>query len=197
MKITDIKQQVKRSDRYSLYGDGKYIFSLSESELLNIGLKIGQEFSGKELENLKDTAVLDKAYDSCLNLISRRKRSEWEIAQYLKQKGYPKELAGQVINRLKDKSCLDDSLFAEAWINTRRILKNSSKRRLAQELRAKRVNDQIIQQALENDEADEREVLKELISKKQTQTRYQDKEKLMAYLLRQGYNYADIKEALD
>lgn len=38
--------------------------------LLNLTLKIGQEFSPEELERLKDTAVLDKAFDRCLNLIS-------------------------------------------------------------------------------------------------------------------------------
>lgn len=196
MKITDIKQQVKRNDRYSIYGDDKYIFSLSENELLNLGLKIGQEFNKDELEELRTKAVLDKAFDRSLNLISRRRRSTWEMQQYLKQKDYETEIIETILNMLSIKGYLDDAAFAEAWINSRRLLKNTSKRRLQQELRAKRVPDEIISQALENDQADESEVLKELIAKKRTQTRYQDREKLMAYLIRQGYNYSDIKGAL-
>ena len=43
MKITSIKQQVKRADRYSIYVDDKYSFSLSEQELLSIKIKVGQE----------------------------------------------------------------------------------------------------------------------------------------------------------
>lgn len=197
MKITDIKRQVKRVDRYSIYGDNKYIFSLSDSELLNLGLKVGQEFSGGELEKLKLTAVLDKAYDRCLNLIARRQRSEWEIEQYLKRKDYEEDTIQQTLNMLSKKGYVDDSAFAQAWINNRRLLKNTSKRRLTQELRAKRVSDDIIGQALENDEADETEILKDLIAKKQTQTRYQDPEKMMAYLLRQGFNYHDIKNVFE
>ncbi len=197
MKITDIKQQVKRTDRYSIYGDDKYIFSLSESELLNLGLKIGQEFNKEELEKLRQKAILDKAYDRALNLISRRRRSVWEMQQYLKQKDYDSGTIEEILNTLSIKGYLDDAAFAEAWINTRRLLKNTSKRRLQQELRAKRVPDEIVTQALENDQADELEVLRELVAKKRTQTRYQDKEKLMAYLIRQGYNYSDIKEALE
>ena len=77
MKITDIKQQAKRADRYSIYVDEKYAFSLSDSELLNLGLHVGQEFGAGELEDLKDKAVLDKAYDRALNLIARRPRSRW------------------------------------------------------------------------------------------------------------------------
>lgn len=196
MKITDIKRQVKRNDRYSIYGDGKYIFSLSENELLNLALKIGQEFNKDELEELRQKAVLDKAFDRALNLISRRRRSSWEMQQYLKQKDYDNQTIETILNMLSIKGYLDDAAFAEAWVNSRRLLKNTSKRRLQQELQAKRVPDEIIQQALENDEADELEVLKELIAKKRTQTRYQDKEKLMGYLVRQGYNYSDIKEAL-
>lgn len=196
MKITDIKQQVKRSDRYSIYGDDKYIFSLSESELLGLGLKIGQEYQGDDLEKLKEKAILDKAYDRSLNLISRRRRSVWEMTQYLKGKDYNPTEIDTTLNKLSNNGYLDDREFAKAWVSNRRLLKSTSKRRLSQELRAKRVSDEIINEALENDEADEQDVLRELIQKKRTQTRYRDPQKLMQYLIRQGYNYGDIKDAM-
>lgn len=196
MKITDIKQQVKRSDRYSIYGDGKYIFSLSESELLDLGLKIGQEYQGDDLEKLKEKAILDKAYDRSLNLISRRRRSVWEMTQYLKGKDYNPTEIDTTLNKLSNNGYLDDREFAKAWVSNRRLLKSTSKRRLSQELRVKRVSDEIINEALENDEADEQDVLRKLIQKKRTQTRYRDPQKLMQYLIRQGYNYGDIKDAM-
>ena len=197
MKITDIKQQVKRSDRYSIYVDGKYIFSLGESELLNTGLRINQEFTAEELENLKQTAILDKAYDRALNLISMRKRSQWEMRDYLKHKDYESDIIETILNKLSDNGYVDDRAFAKAWVNTRRLLKATSKRRLQQELRQKRVEDEIIKQVLEEDETDEHEVLRELVAKKRRQSRYQDNFKLMQYLARQGYNYGDIKAALE
>jgi len=197
VKITDIKQQVKRSDRYSIYVDGKYIFSLGESELLNTGLRINQEFTAEELENLKQTAILDKAYDRALNLISMRKRSQWEMRDYLKHKDYESDIIETILNKLSDNGYVDDRAFAKAWVNTRRLLKATSKRRLQQELRQKRVEDEIIKQVLEEDETDEHEVLRELVAKKRRQSRYQDNFKLMQYLARQGYNYGDIKAALE
>ena len=197
MKITDIKQQVKRADRYSIYVDGKYVFSLGESELLNTGLRINQEFTAEELENLKQTAILDKAYDRALNLISMRKRSQWEMRDYLKHKDYEPDIIETILNKLSDNGYVDDRAFAKAWVNTRRLLKATSKRRLQQELRQKRVEDEIIKQVLEEDETDEHEVLRELVAKKRRQSRYQDNFKLMQYLARQGYNYGDIKAALE
>jgi regulatory protein len=193
MKITDIKQQVKRADRYSLYIDGKYLFSLSESELLTLGLRIGLEFDEAELADLQQKAVIDKGYDRALNLIMRRPRSAWELQQYLKRKDYSEEHSEIILNMLSKRGYVDDIDFAKRWVESRRLLKSTSKRRLTQELRQKRVPDDIISQTLAADETDEQAVLRELISKKRTQTRYQDAQKLMQYLMRQGYNYDDIK----
>lgn len=196
MKITDIKQQVKRVDRYSIYVDRKYAFSFSEAELLNVGLRIGQEFTTKELEELKDKATADKAYDRALNLIMRRPRSEWELRDYLKRKDYEEEMIQATLNRLSIRGYLNDLDFAQRWAANRRLLKSTSKRRLMQELRLKRVSDEIIQKVLDEDDADEQEVLRDLISRKRKQSKYQDDQKLMQYLIRQGYNYGDIKSVL-
>ncbi len=196
MKITEIKLQVKRADRFSIFGDGKYIFSLSQPELLNLGLKIGQEFNKTELEDLKNKAVLDKGNDRALNLISRRPRSEWELRDYLKRKDYGPESIDVIIEKLKDKGYINDIDFARRWVENRRLLKATSKRRLRQELKQKRVNDEIIDEVLEQDETNEQEVLKDLIERKRKQTRYQDDLKLTQYLIRQGFNYDDIKSVM-
>lgn len=197
MKITDIKQQVKRQDRYSIYVDGKYVFSFSENELLSLGLRINQEFTGGELEDLKKSAIEDKAYMRSIDLLSRRARSEWEIRDYLKRKEYESEVIDKIVNRLSKRGYIDDRKFAEAWINNRRLLKATSKRKLRMELLQKRVADDIISEALNKDETDERTVLKNLVSKKRQQSRYQDEQKLMAYLMRQGFNYDDVKSVLE
>jgi len=197
MKITAIKQQVKRADRYSIYVDEKYSFSLSEPELLNVGLRINQEFTEAELDELKNKAVLDKAYDRTLNLIMRRPRSEWELRDYLKRKEYDEEAIAATIERLAERGYVNDQDFAKRWVENRRLLKSTSKRRLQQELKQKRVSQEVIDEVLASDETDERDVLRELVGRKQKQTKYQDKTKLMQYLSRQGYNYGDIKSVLE
>lgn len=196
MKITAIKQQIKRADRYSIYIDGKYLFSFSEPELLNLSLKVGQEFTAKELDKLKNSAASDKGYDRALNLISHRPRSEWELQDYLCRKDYDQAVISGILNRLKKAGYIDDLDFAQRWMVNRRLLRSISKRRLQQELRQKRVNAEIIEQVLNADEGDEAEILKELIAKKRTQSRYQDQQKLIQFLSRQGFSYSTIKQAL-
>lgn len=194
MKITAIKQQVKRTDRYSIYVDGKYAFSLSESGLIESGLYGGQELEPTELRRLKKAAGLDKAYYNALRYVAIRPRSEWEIDFYLKRKEVDKDTAEEVIRRLRKISMLSDLDFARSWIANRRQLKSTSKRRLRLELMQKRVPTDIIDEALAEDQTDERQALRDLIEKKRR--RYPDDQKLMQYLARQGFSYDDIKSAL-
>lgn len=196
MKITSIKQQVKRRDRYAIHVDGKYSFSLGELELINSGLRVGQEITKVELGKLENKAKLDKIYDRTLNYIAIRQRSQWEIEDYLKRKKYDPEEIENILNKLSGLGYVDDMAFARAWVSNRRLLKPISKRRLTQELRQKRVSSDIIDQVLSEDDTIEAEVLSELIAKKRQQSKYKEDLKLMQYLARQGYNYGDIKEAL-
>ncbi len=196
MKITDIKQQVKRSGRYSIFVDNKYSFSLSENELMSSGIKIGKDYSEDEFELLKTTAVLDKAYMRSLDLLARRQRSEWEIRDYLKRKEYEAEIIDQIVLKLNDRGYVDDEKFARSWVSSRHLLKSISKRKLKVELKQKRVPDEVIYKVLEEDEASDKDTLTELIAKKRQQSRYQDNLKLMQYLSRQGFSYEDIKIAL-
>lgn len=196
MKISSIRQQQKRADRYSIYIDDKYAFSLSELELLNLGLKIGQELSREEQRHLAETAALDKAYDQVLNYLAIRPRSEYEIHTYMRQKKYDPGTSRKILNRLSEKGRLNDEAFARAWVENRRLLKPVSKRRLRLELRQKRIANDIIDRVLAADETDERGVLKELVERKRKQSRYQDDLKLMQYLMRQGFNYEDVKSVM-
>jgi len=83
------------------------------------------------------------------------------------------------------------------WAENRRQLKSASHRRITQELKVKRVSEDIIRSVLEADDHDDISMLGELVVRKRRQTRYQDDQKLLAYLIRQGYNYQDVKLALN
>lgn len=197
MKVTDIKQQERLKGRYSVFVDEKYSFSLSADGLLESRLYVGQELDTTDVETYKKLSADDKAYGLALAYAVRRMRSRWEFSDYFRRKEYDEQLSQQVTEKLISLGLVDDEKFAEAWVRNRRLLKPVSKRRLTQELRQKRVSDDIIEHALAEDEADERSVLRELIARRRKQTKYQDDLKLMQYLARQGFSYDDIKSALN
>ncbi|HUC89186.1 MAG TPA: RecX family transcriptional regulator [Patescibacteria group bacterium] len=194
MKITSIKQQVKRRDRFSVFVDGSYAFSLSEGGLIESRLASGQELDAAQLNELKKAAGLDKIYGNALRYVAMRLRSEWEMREYLRRKGTDEEPAEQIIAKLRNIGLLDDETFTRAWVSSR-AFRNTSKRRLILELKQKHVPDRIVETVLQDEAPDERATLRQLITKKQA--RYPDRQKFMQYLARQGFGYDDIKTALD
>lgn len=193
-----IVAQQKRSDRYSIYVDERYSFSLSETALLNSGLSSGTELTREQVADYKQLSNDDKLYNRALNYVALRPRSIWELEFYLKRKDSPAPLIEQITNKLLGLGLLDDQKFAEAFVRDRRLLRSSSVRKITLELRKKRVSQEAIDYAIAQDETNEPDVLKQLIAKKRRQSKYQnDKLKLMQYLARQGFNYGDIKSALE
>jgi regulatory protein len=196
MKITSIKQQVKRRDRYSIFVEGKYSFSLSENALLESRLVSGQELTKEQVGEYKKLSQDDKLYNRTLRYVAMRPRTKWEIGQYLERKKASPALIEQVLNKLSTIGLIDDEKLAQAFINDRRLLRPSSRRKMTMELRKKRVADDIIQRVVGSDITEEQTALQAVIERKRRQTKYQDDLKLMQYLARQGFNYDDIKSAL-
>ncbi len=223
MKVTKISQQVRRPDRYSVYIDEKYTFSLHEYQLASSGLRTGKELTEEEVEEFANESQFGKAYERSLNYVMIRPRSEKEIKDYLtrtymypKPKSYLNKKSGErvfkkvevdklktahmierVTDRLNEKGYINDEAFTKAWVQSRQMHKKPSKRKLEQELYAKGIDQKIIATVLQNENISERENLQQMVVKKRRLPRYQDDQKLIPYLLRQGFNYDDVKTALE
>jgi regulatory protein len=196
MKVTSIKPQVKRTNRYSIFIDGKYSFSLSEAELIDLSLRVGQELETKDIDKLNSEVVYGNARNQCFKLLSYRARSTGEIRDYLKRKKYENEIIDRVVDFLTDRAFLNDEQFARQWIDNRLSIKQSSVRQIKMELRQKKVSSDIIDKVITDLPIDESKILEQLIAKKRTQPKYQEDIKLMQYLGRKGFSYDKILIAL-
>lgn len=208
MKITNISPQVRDKNRVNVGVDGKYRFSLDFLQVGELGIKIGQEYTEAEIVALEEESQYGKLYNRALEHALMRPRSQREMKDYLYRKtrdsltktgqikkGVSPALTERVFEKLVSKGYIDDQKFARFWIENRNLRKGSSMRRLSAELSAKGVDRTIIESLLgETDRSDEDEI-KKIIDKKRP--RYDDDQKIMAYLARQGFSYDDIKSALD
>ena len=196
MKITSIKQQVKRAGRYSVFVDGEYSFSLSESALLESKINSGHELTAQQVSDFKQLSADDKIYNQTLRYIALRPRTKWEIEVYLNKKDASPTLLESTLNKLSNVGLLDDKKYAQSFVNDRRLLRPSSRRKIVNDLRKKHIPSGIIEEVVGSESEDEQSALKSIIERKRQQTKYQDDLKLMQYLARQGFNYGDIKDAL-
>lgn len=197
MKITSIKPQVKNKGRYSIFIDGQYSFSLSETALLESKISTNQELDEQEVIEYRQLSQDDKLYAQALRYVAIRRRTEWEVETYLHKKGASPTLSKIILNKLSIVDLIDDSKYAQSFVNDRRLLRPTSRRKLVNDLRKKHIPNNVIEAVVGMDQEDEQIALKSIIEKKSKQTKYQDRTKLMQYLARQGFSYGDIKTVLN
>ncbi len=197
MKITKIVQQQKQRDRYSIFVDDAYSFSLSERALLESKLIAGQELSKEEIATYKQKSADDKLFNRALRYVAMRPRTVWEMRTYLERKQSPAPLTEQITNKLLELGLLDDEKYAQMFVHDRALLRPTSRRKLEAELRKKRVPPEIIERTISLEPTNEQEILRDIVRKKRQLSKYRNDDlKLMQYLARQGFNYSDIKSVL-
>jgi len=97
-----------------------------------------------------------------------------------------------VIKKLLEKNYLNDKTFANFYVENRFLKKGISERRLREELRKKGIDPALIAEALETSSRDPEAEIEKIIKKRAK--KYSSPEKLLAYLLRQGFPYELSKE---
>ena len=179
----------------SIYSDSKLLVELSIESIEKFNLKIGYHLSSDEIRLLEIESTKEIYYRKSLNLISIRKRSIKEIAEYLSRFKLNQELIDEIVERLISRGYLNDLEFAKAFVSDRNLLNPTSFIKLTYLLRAKGISQEIIDSVIKKAEVNDSS-LKSLIDKKRRITRYQDDKNLINYLMRQGFSYSDIKEKL-
>ena len=110
------------------------------------------------------------------------------------------EMIQEVVSRLESQNYINDQDFARYFIENRHQNKGISTKRLIQELKIKGIDNDIIEQAMFDQGTgnlfrDEEVEIEKMIKKQLRKT--SDRQKIIAYLARQGFSYDLIKAKLD
>ncbi len=195
--ITALKVQKRNTQRVNVFLDDRYALSLTAIEAAR--LRRGQALSDEDIEGLKEKDSFDKAHDRALRFLSYRPRSEAEVRRYLRGKAVSPAIEEEVIERLTRAKLLDDLAFARYWVENRESFKPRGLRMLRYELRQKGLRDEIIAQALTDQDEEEgayRAALRQgrrLAHLDQVSFR----QKLGAYLLRRGFPHGVVNQIVD
>lgn len=199
MKITKIEPQ-KRKNRINVYVDNEFALGINEEVMIQCNLKIGMEVDDNFIENILLAEEENKALDYALRLLTYRQRSEKEIYDSLKRKGYMEKHIENVISSCKDKNYLNDREFAKSFINDKINLNKYGPVRIKHELKLKGVSRDIIDEVIDYDRDDQYELAKEVANKKINSYRSDDKKaiyrKLSGLLQRRGFSYDIISKVV-
>ncbi|MEV6296069.1 recombination regulator RecX [Streptomyces sp. NPDC004059] len=134
----------------------------------------------------------ERARAICLRLLTGTPRTRKQLADALRKREIPEEVAEEVLSRFEEVGLIDDSAFADAWVESRHHGRGLARRALAQELRTKGVDSTLIDEAVSQlDSEQEEATARELVARKLRATRGLDRDKrlrrLAGMLARKGY----------
>ena len=203
MKVTRIVKKDARN--VVIHFDNDEVLFLSLDMFYISGLKKNDEISDDRFSSLIKENRLFYIKQRAFRYLGRRQHSTSELRIKLKQKGYETEFINEVLDDLKQKNYLDDTKFAEMFVEEKIKLKLWGEQKLRGELIKRGIKSEIISDVLRNKITDEDKLNNALIiaSKKYDILRNRKvendviKRKLFTFLNSRGYNYDVIKEVCD
>ncbi|MBI4974913.1 MAG: regulatory protein RecX [Candidatus Omnitrophica bacterium] len=144
-----------------------------------------------------------RAKNNAYSLLRIRPRSEHEIRQRLKLKGYNYFVIDDVVESLKGSRDIDDGKFAKFWVDSRMHLNPVGDIVLKHELKDKGIGDAIIEATLEAKDKtyDEYEVAFNMARGRFERFKKIDRRKaakrVYDFLLRRGFKYENVRRIIE
>ena len=195
MKIERVSRKDEKN--VSVYFDNGERLILSEDTFYNSGLRKGDEISEDRFSFFIEQNILYHIKQRAFSYLARRFHSERELLIKLKQKSYEERLIKLVLNELREKSFIDDQVFANHFIEEKLKRKRWGTNKIRAALFSKGISASIIDEVLKSfdSEEDQNEAAIGLVQKKYENLKKREtdnrklKQKLIAFLLSRGFEY--------
>lgn len=193
MTLTAIVKR-RRQARYDVYLDGEYYATLSEDAIVSNRLKEGDIVEAKAFAALVKEAEEQDAVHYVLSALSTRAYTRKNARDKLKDRGFSPAAVDFAIAKMEYYGYINDEEYCRDYIAECHLTR--SNRRIRQDLWEKGIKDTLVDTLLADN--DEHEACLRSLSRK-AKGKEMDVEfvqKLMRYLMGQGYEYDVIKDCL-
>ncbi len=142
------------------------------------------------------------ALRAALRLLSIRSRSEQEIVERLRRRGFGAEVVAKVVEDLAARGFVDDRAFAVQRARSQVLHRHVGPRRLKEELRQMGVTTEIVRETIRQvfQEVDEETVARAGATKRLKALRHASnpvaRRRLAAYLVRQGFSPETVRRVV-
>lgn len=198
-KVTAIRAGRRQGKRVNVFLDGRFAFSLETEVAVKQGLGVGQELSEGDVEALTRSDLFQRCLNAALRYLDYRPRSEIELRERLRRRGFNGDNVEAVVARLRERGLVDDLAFAQFWKDNRQSFRPRSRWLTALELRQKGVPDDIINQVVADvDDEDSAYRAAQSRAHHLPSSDYQSfHHRLSEYLKRRGFGYRVITHTVE
>ncbi|MGN1053453.1 MAG: RecX family transcriptional regulator [Candidatus Scatosoma sp.] len=146
-EITAITPQIKDKTRCNVYVDGRFYCGITLEAAMKNRLKAGQEIDEKRLDAMQIESEKNTALDKALTHISACSKTEKDVRQFLRKKGYLSSVEEYVAEKMKSYGFIDDKAYAKSYALS--ALKRKGRKLVEYELYAKGVSKEDIKAAFD------------------------------------------------
>ncbi len=188
-----------KANKIHIYVDEEYRATVDSDFWYSEKYRNYKEINEEELTELIDTVSFRRAYNKGLDFLSRRPFGTKELIKKLCEKGHEKEASQKACERLIELGLLNDEEYAQILANDLLERKSYSIKRIKQELAFRGIDREIVENTVDTLDNDPQKSIIMLVKKKYINKLNDEKGKKRTVdaLLRLGYSYSDIKNALN
>ena len=199
--ITKIARQKNNNERYNLYLDEKYAFSVDEAVLVKYQLTKGKVLEAFTIDEMVFDDEVRKAYNKAIQFLSYRMRSEQEVKDKLLASDFGEAVVLEAIRKLYEHGFLNDETFTKALVATQKKNAKKGPRAIKVELKKKGIGqelqDKVLSAYTEEEQVDiAKGLVEKLVNQNRTKTPLQIKQKGQELLLRKGFSFSVISLAI-
>lgn len=158
----------------------------------------------KKAKVLKNPEDYQHAYEYALFLLNLSMRTVGELKEKMQKRGYVDLVIEKVINSLLESRFLDDSNYAEVFINSMKNYKTWGRFMMKKKLYEKKLPKELIEQSLTEfvTEDDEREIAQRYLQREYkdidlSELPYDEKQKVMRRLLSRGFGMDTVTKLVN
>jgi regulatory protein len=202
VRITKIEIQKRNPGRVNIFADGEFLIGLSKETLLRAGLRVGDQISDSQANDLTAQETLLSAKNAALRLLAVRPRSEKEIIDRLREKEFSEQDVAAVVGDLRTAGLVNDTEFARTYIRNALAIRPVGELQLRRKLLLLGVSKAIIDEAVASTLADvdmtdiariaALAYQKRLRHSPGTEDPRKNRNKISAFLARRGYSWTTI-----
>ncbi|MDO8685652.1 MAG: regulatory protein RecX [Clostridiales bacterium] len=166
MKILSVEKPDNNTENCVIRIEGHEDLVILAETYIKLCLYEKEDINEEEFDAILKAAQKEKARTSATTLLSTRLRSSGEIRERLLLEGFKEMTIEDVVNDLVDIGYINDRLFAAKYVHDRNRSKPRPQKILKQELMAKGVDDEAIEEALYDYKQDDQMTAHSLVKRK-------------------------------
>ncbi len=202
-RVTALTPTKRDPSRISIKVDGKYVGTVSDSQVIELGIAVGTDWHDELADRVVGAAAFSKALNQAMNSLGRRMLSTEQVRRKLRDKGHEPNVIARVIERLTEVGLLDDEAFGRALVNDQMKRKPAGPALLKSKLYEKGVErsliDRLVAEACEQADLVD-DAVRLAVSKLRSMARLDDatrKRRLWGALARRGFDADTIRQAVE